>query len=145
MSRRSSAHARSRKADAKKARRIKRRAARDASWVPDTVLDDVTDNLELADVLEAFDELVTKRGWTFDDENSDERGVAWFYEPSCADNDDYEGPPTTIWIHESDVDSVYLLLVGTSEGYRFEPEAILEHLDVIEAYRLADSAPKFGG
>jgi hypothetical protein len=135
----------SRRTEAKKARRNKRRAVREVNWVPDAVLDDVTDTLELAHVLEAFDELVTKRGWTFDDENSDERGVAWFYEPSCADNDDYEGPPTTIWIHESDVDWVYLLLVGTSEGYRFEPEAILEHLDVIEAYRLGESVPQFSG
>ena len=142
MSRRNPAHARSKKADAKKARRNKRRAARDANWIPAEVLDEVGDNLELADVLEAFDELVTQRGWTFDDENSDERGAAWVYEPSYADVD-YDGPPTTIWIHADDEDFVWLLLVGTSDGYRFDPEALLEHLDTIEAYRLGDPRPKF--
>jgi hypothetical protein len=133
----------SRRTEAKKARRDKRRAARDANWVPEEVLDEVVDNFELADVLEAFDTLVTQRGWTFDDENSDERGVAWFYEPSY--HDDFDGPATTIWIHESDSDWVYLLLVGTTDGYRFEPEALLEHLDTIEAYRYGDPLPEFQG
>jgi hypothetical protein len=126
---------------AKEARRRKRQAARDARWIPEGVLDDVADDLELADVLEAFDELVTQRGWTFDDENSGERGVAWFYEPSY--DNDFDGPATSIWIHESDADWIYLLLIGTSEGYRFEPEALLEHLDTIEAYRLGDPEPQF--
>lgn len=143
MSRRTPAHARSKKGEAKKARRRKRQGSRDARWIPDDVLEEVADDLELADVLEAFDELVTQRGWTFDEENSDERGVAWVYEPSYADNDDFDGSPTTIWIHESDSDWVYLLLIGTTEGFRFEPAALLEHLDTIEAYRLGDPEPQF--
>lgn len=132
----------SRRTDAKKARRQKRRAVRDARWIPDGVLDEVVDNLELADVLERFDELVTQRGWTLDDENSDERGAAWVYEPLASATDD--GPPTTIWISaEDNGEFVYLLLAGTTEGYRFEPDAFLEHLDAIEAYRDGDPPPEF--
>jgi hypothetical protein len=132
----------SRRTEAKKARRQKRRAVRDVRWIPDGVLDEVADNLELADVLERFDELVTQRGWIFDDENSDERGAAWVYEPLASANDD--GPPTTIWINaEDNGEFVYLLLTGTTDGYRFEPDALLEHLDAIEAYRDGDPPPEF--
>jgi len=133
----------SRRTEAKKNRRNKRRATRDANWVPQEVLDDLTDEVELADVLEAFDELVTQRGWTFDEENSDERGVAWVYEPSSDNSDDYEGHPTTIWIHETEPDWIYLVFIGSREGYQFEPDAILEHLDAIEAYRMGDPLPEF--
>jgi hypothetical protein len=133
----------SRQSEAKKARRNKRRTARDANWVPDTVMEEVADELELADVLEALDELVTRRGWELDEENSDERGVAWVYEPSYDGSDDHDGHPTTIWIHASDPDWVYLVFIGSREGYRFEPEALLEHLDLIEAYRLGDPLPEF--
>jgi hypothetical protein len=134
----------SRRTDAKKARRQKRRAVRDARWIPDGVLDEVADNLELADVLERFDELVTQRGWTLDDENSDERGAAWVYEPSASASATDDGPPTTIWISaEDNGEFVYLLLTGTTEGYRFEPDAFLEHLDAIEAYRDGDPPPDF--
>jgi hypothetical protein len=132
----------SRQTEAKKARRQKRRAVRDARWIPDGVLDEVADNLELADVLERLDELVTQRGWTLDDENSDERDVAWVYEPAPSATDDC--PPTTIWITgEDNGEFVYLLLTGTTEGYRFEPDALLEHLDAIEAYRDGDPPPEF--
>jgi hypothetical protein len=132
----------SRQTEAKKARREKRRAARDAGWIPEPVLDEVADNLELADVLARFDELVTQRGWIFNDENSDERGAVWVYETSESRTDD--GPPTTIWISaEDNAEFVYLLLNGTTEGYRFEPDALLEHLDTIEAYRVGDPPPEF--
>jgi hypothetical protein len=132
----------SRQTEAKKARREKRRAAKDARWIPEPVLDEVADNLEVADVLERFDELVTQRGWIFDDENSDERGAAWVYEPSESRTDG--GLPTTIWISaEDNLEFVYLLLNGTTEGYRFEPDALLEHLDTIEAYRVGDPPPEF--
>lgn len=132
----------SRRTDSKKARRNKRRASRDANWIPGPALDDVVDGLELADILEAFDERITERGWTFDDENSDERGAAWFYEPSADGHDD--GPPTTIWISaEDNAEWLYLLLVGTTDGYRFEPDAFFDHLDAIEAYRYGNPLPEF--
>jgi hypothetical protein len=133
----------SRRSEAKNARRKKRRAVQDANWIPEPVLDDVLDNLELADVLEHFDELVTQRGWTFDDENSHERGAAWFYEPSGPDNND-DGPLTTIWMNaEDNAEFVYLLLIGTTDGYQFEPDAFFEHLDTIEAYRSGEPLPEF--
>lgn len=134
----------SRQSDAKKARRRKRQAAHDARWIPEDVLDDATDELELAELLEVFDELFTQRGWTFDDETSTSSNVAWFYEPSADGDDSYEGPLTTMWIGaEDDAEWVYLLLIGTKEGYRFEPQTLLEHLDTIEAYRLGDPEPEF--
>jgi hypothetical protein len=131
----------SRRSEAKKARRDKRRAKVDANWIPDVVLDDYADNLELADYLESFNELVTERGWTYDDEFSTDTNVAWFYEPSLGDGDDKY---TTIWVSaEDDAEFVWLLLTGTTNGYRFEPEAFLEHLDSIEAHRAGDVLPAF--
>ena len=50
------AHARSKKAEAKKARRNKRRAGRDATWVPDNVMGElVATQAAIAADLEAFD------------------------------------------------------------------------------------------
>lgn len=132
---------RSSKAEAKKARRNKRRAKRDANWVPDTVLDGIAEDVDLADYLEHFHELVTQRGWTYDEENSADTDIAWFYEPSVGQGD---GKCTTAWVSaDDDADFVYLLLTGTSEGYRFEPEAFVEHLDAIEAHRAGDPLPAF--
>jgi hypothetical protein len=134
----------SRQSDAKKARRNKRRATREARWLPEAVLGEVADEVELAEFLEYFDELVSQRGWIFDDETSTEDNVAWFYEPSVDGADDHEGPLTTIWMSaEDNAEWVSLLLIGTKEGYQFEPEAFLEHLETIEAYRLGDPAPTF--
>lgn len=131
----------SRKTDAKKARRAKRLAAKDATWIPDSVLDENVDNLEMAEYLETFHELVTQRGWTYDDETSADTNVAWFYEPSVGDG---EGTFTTMWISaEDDAEYVWLMLTGTSDGYRFEPDALIEFLDAIEAYRAGDPLPTF--
>lgn len=139
---RSSAHARSGKANAKKARRNRRRAKRDANWLPDNVIEEVGEDIDLAEYLEHFHELVTQRGWTYDDENSTDSNLAWFYEPSVGQ---VEGKYTTIWVSADDnADFVWLLLTGTSEGYRFEPEAFFEVLDAIESYRAGDPLPAFG-
>ena len=62
----------SRRTDAKKARRSKRRAKRDVNWIPDTVLEGIVDDVELVEGLESFDSRITERGWTFDDDQSDE-------------------------------------------------------------------------
>ena len=133
----------SRRTEAKQARRKRRRAAQDANWIPQDVLDDVVDNLDLADELERFDDRITERGWTFDDENSNDKGVAWFYERS-ADGAQGDGPLTTIWLSaEDNAEFVYLLLIGTTDGYRFDPEALFDHLDTIEAYRFGDPLPEF--
>ncbi len=73
----------SRQSDAKKARRNKRRATRESRWLPEGVLDDlVATQAAIATDLEAFDQRITERGWTFDEEESDEDVAFWFYEPS---------------------------------------------------------------
>ncbi|MGZ6780779.1 MAG: hypothetical protein ACXVGO_17515 [Mycobacterium sp.] len=127
--------------EAKKARRDKRRAKRGANWVPDTVMDSIVEDIDLAEYLEHFHELVTQRGWTYDDENSTDDNLVWFYEPSVGSG---AGTYTTVWVSaDDDADFVYLLLTDTSEGYQFEPEAFVERLDAIEAYRVGDPLPAF--
>jgi hypothetical protein len=146
MSRRSSAHARSRKAEAKKARRNKRRAVREVNWLPGTVLDDlVTTEAAIATDLEAFDQRITERGWAFDEDESDEDFVFWLYEPSGTDVEEDEfAPVTTIWMSaDEDAEVVHLMLAGTAEDSEFTPEELFEHLDAIEAYRSGDPSPKF--
>lgn len=110
------------------------------------MLDDlVASQAAIATDLEAFDQRITERGWTFDEEESDEEFVFWLYPPSTADVDDGErAPVTTIWMSaEEDAEVVHLMLVGTSDDLSFELDAFLEHLDTIEAYRCGDPAPTF--
>jgi hypothetical protein len=130
---------------AKEARRNKRRAARGSRWIPEPVLDDVIDNLELADVLEAFDELVTQRGWMFSEEFSDEESALWFWSPSMVETTgDEVAPITTIVIAaHDDVEIAHVLFVGTNDGYPFATDELFDHLDVIEGYRLGDPLPEF--
>jgi hypothetical protein len=146
VSRRTPAHARSKKAEAKKARRQKRRAARDAGWMPDDAITDlVATQAAIATDLEAFDARITERGWIFDEDDSDEEYVFWFYEASGADvGEDELAPVTTIWMSaDEDGEIVHLLLVGTTEDSEFTPEELFEHIDVIEAYRVGDPRPEF--
>jgi hypothetical protein len=136
----------SRGSEAKKARRNKRRAAKDASWLPDNVLDElVTTQAAIATDLEAFDQRVTERGWEFDADESDEDFVFWIYEPSGADVDEDElAPVTTIWMSANeDAELVHLMFVGTADDSEFTPDEFVKHLDAIEAYRLGDPAPEF--
>ncbi len=136
----------SRQSEAKKARRNKRRAAKDSSWLPDNVLDElVTTQASIATDLEAFDQRITERGWAFDEDESDEDFVFWLYEPSGADVDEDElAPVTTIWMSaDEDAQVVHLLFVGSTDDYEFAPETFFDHLDVIEAYRLGDPPPQF--
>jgi hypothetical protein len=136
----------SRQSEAKKARRNKRRAVRESSWLPDDVLDDlVTTQAAIATDLEAFDQRITERGWIFDEDESDEDFVFWLYEPSGTDVDSDEiAPVTTIWMSaDEDAEVVHLMLAGTAEDSVFGPEELFEHLDVIEAYRSGDPSPKF--
>lgn len=136
----------SRQSDAKKARRNKRRAARASNWLPDNVLDElVTTQAAITVDLEAFDQRITARGWIFDEDESDEDFVFWFYEPSGTDVDEDEAAPvTTIWMSsEENAEIVHLMLAGTVADSEFTPEAFFEHVDAIEAYRVGDPAPKF--
>src|ERR1700682_3292972 len=130
MARRSSAHARSRTAKAKKSPRSKRRAVRESSWLPDNVLDElVTTQAAIATDLEAFDQRITERGWTFDEDESDEDFVFWLYEPSGTDVDEDEvAPVTTIWMAaDEDAEVVHLMLAGTAEDSGFAPDELFEH------------------
>jgi hypothetical protein len=132
---------------AKEARRRKRQAARTANWLPDDVLDDlVATQAAIATDLEAFDQRITERGWTFDEDESDEDFAFWFYEPSGTDVDEDDvAPVTTIWMSaDEDAEIVHLMLAGTDEDSEFTPDEFLEHVDVIEAYRVGDPAPEFG-
>jgi hypothetical protein len=141
VSRRTPAHARSKKAEAKKARRNKRRAARDANWVTEDVMDDlVAGQAAVATDLEAFDARITQRSWTFDEDESDEDFVFWFYEPSGIEVDGGElAPVTTIWMSaDEDAEIVHLMLAGTSQDYELATEEFVEHLDAIEAYRAGE-------
>jgi hypothetical protein len=136
----------SRRTEAKRNRRKKRRAAQGVNWLPENVLDDLaaTQAVIAAD-LEAFDQRIIERGWTFDEDESDDEFVFWFYEPSHADVDDNElVPVTTIWMAaDENAEIVHLMLAGTAEDSEMTPEKFFEHIDVIEGYRLGELAPDF--
>ena len=130
----------SRKTEAKRARRDKRRATRDANWIPDAVLDEMVDDVELVEGLESFDTRIIERGWTFDDDQSDEEFVIWFYPPSGAEVGEGFEPVTTIWMHVAEnAEFVHVILVGTADDQRMTPDEFFERIDAIEAYRSGDS------
>jgi hypothetical protein len=128
------------KAESKKARRTKRRAKRDVNWIPDTVLDGIVDGVELVEGLESFDARITERGWAFDDDQSDEEFVIWFYPPSGAEVGDGFEPVTTIWMHVAeDAELVHVIPVGTAADQPMTPDEFFERIGAIEAYRSGDS------
>jgi hypothetical protein len=131
---------------AKEARRRKRQAARGARWLADNVLEDlVATQAAIATDLETFDQRIAERGWTFDEDESDEEFAFWFFEPSATEVDDEElAPVTTIWMSaDEDAEIVHLMLAGTDEDSEFTPDEFLEHVSVIEAYRVGDPSPEF--
>jgi hypothetical protein len=142
VSKRTPAHARSRKTEAKKARRNKRRAARDTNWIPDAVLDEISDDVELVEGLESFDARIVERGWVFDDDQSDEEFVIWFYPPSGADVGEGLEPVTTIWMHVAEnAETVHVMLVGTADDQRLTPDEFFDRIGLVEAYRVGDPTP----
>ncbi|MEN4475284.1 hypothetical protein [Mycolicibacterium cosmeticum] len=135
----------SRGSDQKKARRKKRQAGRNANWVPEAVMEQLSaiEDAVVAD-LAAFDERITERGWTFDEEESGEDYAVWFYEPSGAQVADGL-PVTSLWLDAAeDGEVVRVVLVGTAEQHPFSHDELFERLDVIEAYRNGDPVPQFG-
>jgi hypothetical protein len=135
----------SRRTEAKKNRRKKRRGAQHANWLPESVLDElVTTQASIATDLEAFDQRITERGWVFDEDESNDDFVFWLYEPSGADVEDDElAPVTTIWMSaDEDAQVVHVMLVGTAEDSEFYPDEFFEHVDAIEAYRLGEPLPE---
>ncbi|WP_326548315.1 hypothetical protein QGN32_09475 [Mycolicibacterium sp. ND9-15] len=135
----------SKRSDAKKARRRKRQAARDARWVPDGVMDALADDVQLAAVLEHFDERITERGWVFDDDLSDEESALWCYPPSAADvpDEDLVDVTTIVLTADEAADIAHVVFVGTADDYQFNLEELFDCLDVVEGYRLGDPPPKF--
>jgi hypothetical protein len=130
----------SRKTEAKRARRDKRRAARDINWIPETVLDGIVEDVELVEGLESFDVRIVERGWVFDDDQSDEEFVIWFFPPSGTDVGEGLEPVTTIWMHVAEnAEFVHVIPVGTAEDQRMTPDEFFERVDEIESYRSGDS------
>lgn len=139
----------SRRSDAKKARRNKRRAKRDANWVPDTALDGLDERLDdVVSDLEEFDTRLTERGWTFDVDRDDDAGVIWYWPPSFAEVDDSEelATATLVALVEAEGGEIaHVVFVGTDADYQLDLDELFDYLDVIEAYRLGDPLPNFDG
>ena len=111
----------SRKSDAKKARRRKRQAARDASWLPSSEFDQAIADEEHLDAIDdavaRMDDWLTARGWVPDTGNSDV--VSWFYPPSAAQSDDEDLEPVTrIWITLDEDDDAVVLEFGCTGRIR---------------------------
>ena len=139
------AHARSKKAEAKKARRNKRRAGRDATWLPDNVMGElVATQAAIAADLEAFDARITERGWDFDDELSDDELAIWYFAPSEAEVDDESvqagdrGLPDRSGRRRDRPSHVRRYRGWT---HSLTPDEFFEHIDAIEAYRVGDPRP----
>jgi len=136
----------SRKSQAKQSRRKKRRAAQSARWIPETVLDGLSQDIELAAVLERLDERITERGWVFDEELSDEESALWYFIPSTAEvaDDGEVVPVTTIVMTSDDAEVVHVVFVGTADDYQFGFDELFENIEVIESYRIGNPIPTFG-
>jgi hypothetical protein len=138
------AHARSKKAEAKKARRNKRRAGRDTTWVPENIMGElVATQAAIAADLEAFDARITERGWDFDDELSDDVLAIWYFAPSEAEVDDesVQGVTGVCLTAAEDAEVVHLMFVGSAESIQLTPDELFKHIDAIEAYRVGDPRP----
>ena len=137
----------SRNSHAKQARRRKRQAARDATWLPEPVYEELVSADEDADPISAalgdIDEWISGRGWVLDTENAADL-VSWVYPPSAAEFDDENLEPVTrIWITVTEDDDEVALefgatVVGAGEWddpYPLDPDTLADHLAVLEAYR----------
>ncbi|MCH9641663.1 MAG: hypothetical protein K0U70_07925 [Actinomycetia bacterium] len=144
----------SKRSAAKRARRNKRQAARDRTWIPAPVREQIAEELEIASELEDFDAQLTARGWAFsedfddsdDSDDSDDVGVAWYWPPSMAEvEDDAEQVAATVVLLTPDDggEIAHVVFVGTSVDYQFGLEELFDHLDVIEAYRVGAPPPLF--
>jgi hypothetical protein len=97
----------------------------------------------VADLAE-FDERITARDWTFDEEQSDDDYAVWFFEPSGAEVDDGL-PVTSLWLDAAEDGAIVrVVLVGTTIQHPFTHTQLFEHLDSIETYRNGDQLPEFG-
>lgn len=132
----------SKSSDAKKARRKKRKTTADTRWVPDAVIEQLSaiQDAVVADLAE-FDERITERGWTFDEEESDDDYAIWFFEPSGAAVEDGI-PVTSLWLDAAEDGAlVHVTFVGTTDKHSFTHEELFDRLDAIESYRNGDPTP----
>lgn len=122
---------------AKKARRKRRVASRNDSWLPSDVHDQVRGVRRIADVILA-------RGWEFDDEFSADDFLTWYYPPSAIEVDEADEvtePVTRIWL--TDVEEPHVILVGAGQTDKaLSVEDFLAALDELEAYRAGDPVPE---
>lgn len=91
------------------------------------------------------DEVITSRGWEFDVDNSTDEMVTWYYPAAGIESDDESIETVTrIWLTADE--EWHVIFVGSgADGadYVFSAEALLEHLETIEAYRAGDALPEF--
>ena len=109
-------------------------------------MDGLSDDIEQAALLEAFDERITQRGWVFDDELSDEESALWFYPPSHADvtdPDELVSVTTIVLTAYAGADVAHVVFVGTADDYQFDLDEVFDAIETIEAYRLGDPVPVF--
>ncbi|GFG52828.1 hypothetical protein CQY20_28645 [Mycolicibacterium agri] len=137
----------SRRSEAKKARRNKRRAAKNATWLPDEALEGLDERLdEVVAGLEEFDARLTERGWIFDVDFDDDVGVIWYWPPSAAeveDPDEVTAATMVALIEAEGGEIAHVVLVGTDVDYQFGLDELFDYLDPIEGYRLGDPLPQF--
>ena len=110
------------------------------------VLDELVDShAEIAAELELFDERITKRGWDFDDELSDDELAIWYFAPSQAEIDDESIQAVTgiCLTAADDAEIVHLMFVGTVDAIRLTPDKLFKNIDAIEAYRAGEARPEF--
>lgn len=134
----------SRQSDQKKARRKKRQATQNSRWLPAEVVEQLAaiEDAVVADLAE-FDERITERGWTFDEDESDDDHAIWFFEPSGAEVADGVSV-TSLWLDAAeDGELVHVVLVGTEDRHTFTHDGLVDHLDAIEAFRSGAPIPDF--
>lgn len=146
----------SRDSQAKKARRRKRQAARDAAWLPAPVFEDVltadAEHDEIGEAIAAVDEWLAGRGWVLDSENAADHLVSWVYPPSAAEFDDDDSESVTrIWIVVEEDDEELELAFGAAlvgagpaddEGLLLlDPETLPEDIGALESYRAGQPVP----
>lgn len=146
----------SRSSDAKKARRKRRRAAQNASWISEPTFDRMmADENGLDGIDEAvadIDDFLASRGWVLDDDHGVDHLVSWVYPPSATTFDDTDLEPVTrVWITLlQDPDEVVIefgaALVGSGAGdvpYVLDPDTLADCLAALESYRPGLSRPVF--
>lgn len=132
---------------AKRARRKKRQAARDSTWVADSVYHDLLGD-PVAEAVAGVDEVMAERGWVVDDASVGDDMVSWVYPPSAAEFDDPAVEQVTrIWIrHDGAAELEFGATVvgsGPADGglYRLEPDRLGDALEALESYRPGDPRP----